>query len=118
MAEKQRIMDLQNSPRPSGSNGSSANNSMKSKWRKFHDDLLTTFADLEGTTINGDDSFLRLQPHLATMDLDFSTFGRNPSVGSDSGITRKDSANASTLAPKSPPTAYSPSMAPSSPPLA
>ncbi|KAL5372708.1 hypothetical protein DPSP01_013270 [Paraphaeosphaeria sporulosa] len=115
LAEKQRIMDL-NSPRPSGSHGS-GNSSTKSKWRKFQDDLLTTFADLEGTTINSNDSFLHLQPHLATMDLDFSTFGRNPSVSSTSEITRKDSANASTLGPKSPPMAYSPSMAPSSPPL-
>jgi hypothetical protein len=109
-------MDL-SSPRPSGSNGTGKNSSTKSKWRKFHDDLLTTFADLEGTTIDGEDSFLRLQPHLATMDLDFSTYGRSPSADSSSQITRKDSISASTLAPKSPPMAYSPSMAPSSPPL-
>ncbi|KAL5446439.1 hypothetical protein PMIN07_004177 [Paraphaeosphaeria minitans] len=107
---KQRIVI--NSARPSGSTGST-----KSKWRKFQDDLLTTLTDLEGTTINSDDSFLRLQPHLVTMDLDFSTFGRNPSVDSSSEITRKDSANASSLCPKSPLMSYSPSMAPSSPPL-
>ncbi|KAL1594299.1 hypothetical protein SLS60_010056 [Paraconiothyrium brasiliense] len=110
LVAQQHNMDLEKSARPSGSNGSRNNSSTKSKWRRFQDDLLTTFADLEGTTINDGDSFLRLQPHLATMDLDFSTFGWNPSVGSTSEITRKDSANASTIAPKSPPMAYSPQM--------
>lgn len=75
--------------------GSSGDGSVKNKWKKFHDDLLTTFADLEGTTYE-DESFLRLQPHLATMDLDFSVFGKSPSIGSiseDTKCTRKDSAN-------------------------
>lgn len=91
-AEKQRILEM---ARQSPSGGSS-DGSMKSKWRRFHDDLLTTFADLEGTTYDRSDSFLRLQPHLATMDLDFSTFGRNHSVAStqeSEKCSRQDSAN-------------------------
>lgn len=92
-AEKMRILEM---ARQNPSGGSS-DGSVKSKWKKFHDDLLTTFADLEGTT-HQDESFLQLQPHLATMDLDFSIFGKSPSIGSvsdDGKFMRQDSATQS-----------------------
>jgi hypothetical protein len=69
-AEKQRVLIAcqENS-------GPSAGNSARNKWQKFGDDLLTTFSELEGASLFTKDSRrLHLQSHLATMDVDFSTW--------------------------------------------
>lgn len=63
---------------PAGSGGS---NSMRKKWRGMYDDLVETLADLEDTTIdhNGS-SWLTLPPHLATIDLDFTSSSKRYSA--------------------------------------
>jgi hypothetical protein len=54
---------------------------VRNKWKKFGDDLLTTFAELECATLDGKDSMrLHLEPHLGTMDVDFSTWPSDSSV--------------------------------------
>lgn len=86
-AEKQRVIIAcrENSGRSGESNAGN-------KWRKFGDDLRTTFAELECSTLDGKDSMrLHLEPHLGTMDVDFSTW---PSDGSIKAVS-EDSKEAS-----------------------
>ncbi|KAF2689535.1 hypothetical protein K458DRAFT_427676 [Lentithecium fluviatile CBS 122367] len=75
-AEKQRIIIMaQQSP------ARSSEDSSRNKWKKFRDDLCATFADLEGTTLDRNNSMrLQLESHLATMDVDFSSWGSNHSA--------------------------------------
>lgn len=59
----------------------SGDNSQRNRRRRLYDSLLTTFADLEGSSIDRKSSSrLQLESHLATMDVDFSTWDGNRSV--------------------------------------
>lgn len=74
----------------------SDDNSLRNKWKKVRDELLTTLADLEDTTLDRNNSMrLQLEPHLATIDVDFSSWGG--SNGSNNGSEgRNPSADATT----------------------
>lgn len=62
-------------------------NSLRRKWMRLYGNLLTTFADLEDTTMERHGS-LQIQSHLTTMNLNFSTFGKSHSAEDTVGNTR------------------------------
>ncbi|CAJ2511541.1 Uu.00g071660.m01.CDS01 [Anthostomella pinea] len=75
LQKRRRIVKGLQSPTPTG-------RGLHARWREFHDSVLDTLGDLEGTTLDRNDLLLQFQPPSGRMTVDFSQWDDTTHGGS------------------------------------